>query len=499
MLALLIFQALTGDIYDSTPLTVNLDPGWTPETYAEWCLGEPEFQPLAVRTILRTDASPDLLILFEEGLTDSLDAGLLDQWTGDIVLEGLSVEVAEITYAEPWELREYLQERAAEGLEGAVLVGALPAPWSALDNAFLDDSEQFPSDYFYMDLDGLWEDLWIGYPSEGKPGADGMYDTWKGDLSPEIYVGRIKVDNLSGVGDPTELLNAYLQRNHEWRTVPPSGTPTALCYVDNDWAAWGPSYQNALEYLYDDVVLVNDVDSTNGTDYRFNRLPADYEWISPFVHSSPLLHQWSPGPNTQWFHIVPALPQARFYNLFACSNARFTTTNNMGAVYTFGTSTGLASVGSSKSGSMLGFGEFYYPMGQGSSIGEGYMAWWDYIAEGGLSPSELSWHLGMVLLGDPTLVPAMYLLGLEEGADPSTGVPGLEASANPCRGSVEFRVTGFAEGELRLYDTAGRLAASSLFSGGSCLLEVSRLEPGVYFARAVSGTVSVSTSVVVCR
>jgi hypothetical protein len=499
MLALLLSVAMTGDIYDETPLTVNMDPGWSPETFAEWRLGEPAFEPLAVRTILRTDASPDFLILFETGLTDSLDDGLLDQWTGDIALEGLSVEVVEITYTEPWELREYLQARHAEGLLGAVLVGNLPVPWSALDNGFLDDSEQFPSDYFYMDLDGLWEDLWIGYPSEGRPGADSMYDTWKGDLDPEIYVGRIRVDNLSGVGDPTDLLNAYLQRNHEWRTVPPSGTPTALCYVDNDWASWGPGYQNAMEYLYDDVVLVNDVDSTNGTDYRYNRLPADYEWISPFVHSSPLMHQWSPGPNTNWFHIVPALPQARFYNLFACSNARFTSANNMGAVYTFGTSTGLASVGSTKSGSMLSFGQFYYPMGEGASIGEAYSAWWDFIAEGGLSASELSWHMGMVLLGDPTLVPGMYLLGMEEVEEPSAGSPVLEISVNPCRGIVEFSMTGLVEGELRLYDTSGRLAASAPFSGGSCVLEVSGMEPGVYLARAVSGIASVSTSLVVCR
>jgi hypothetical protein len=499
MLALLLFAALTGDIYDETPLTVNMDPGWTPGTFAESRLVEPAFQPFAVRSILRTDASPDLVILFETGLTDSLEDGLLEQWTGDIAIEGLSVEVAEITYSEPWELREYLLERHAGGLEGAVLVGNLPAPWSALDNGFLDDSEQFPSDYFYMDLDGLWEDLWIGYPSQGRPGTDGMYDTWRGDLAPEIYVGRIRVDNLPGVGDPTVLLNAYLQRNHSWRTIPPSDSPTALCYVDNDWATWGPGYQSAMEYLYDDVVLVNDVDSTNGTDYRYNRLPADYEWISPFVHSSPLLHQWSPGPNTNWFHIVPAMPQARFYNLFACSNARFTTDNNMGAVYTFGTSTGLASVGSTKSGSMLSFGQFYYPMGEGSSIGEGYMAWWEYIADEGLSASELSWHMGMVLLGDPTLVPAMYLLGIGEGAEPPAGGPGLSTSVNPCRGMVEFSITGFAQGELRMYDTSGRLAASVPFSGGTCALEVSGLEPGVYYARAVSGTASVSASVVVCR
>ena len=98
-------------------------------------------------------------------------------------------------------------------------------------------NETFPSDYFYMDLDGVWEDNWIGYPGIGTAGQDSVYDGWSGDLFPEIYTGRI-VTSVLPLGDEYELIEAYLTRLHEWR-VNGDPAPNALCYVDDDWAAWG--------------------------------------------------------------------------------------------------------------------------------------------------------------------------------------------------------------------------------------------------------------------
>ena len=497
MLLALISLALLGDIYDETPLTINPYPDQIPETYQEWLSGQPEPVPLNVRTIVSSDADAEFIVIFEAGLTDSLEAGMLDQWIGDIALQGLEVEVVEITYTEPEEIREYLTGLWNDGLEGGVLVGNLPVPWSLTDDNKTRAGEMFPSDYFYMDLNGDWEDLWIGYPSEMTPGTDGIYDTWSGDLGPEIYMGRMKLDNLTSVGDPTDMLNTYLQRNHEWRLNGDPGPLTALCYVDNDWSYWGSGYATAMGYLYDDVVLVNQVDSTNGTDYLENRLPGEYVWISPFVHSGPWSHAWEPGPSTQWNQIIPAMPQARFYNLFACSNARFTTPRNMGSVYTFGTSTGLASVGSTKSGAMLSFGQFYFPLSLGDSMGEAYSEWWEYIAAGGLTPSEEYWHLGMVVLGDPTLIPAMHMLGIEEG--PATGGGNLQLMAygNPCRGSAVFRLNSPVTGSAALYDTFGRMVVETGAIDGECSFDVSGLAGGMYMARVTVEGVSATASVVV--
>jgi hypothetical protein len=228
--------------------------------------------------------------------------------------------------------------------------------------------------------------------------------------------------------------------------------------------------------LYDDVELVNQVDSTNGTDYRFNRLQEGYTWISPFVHSSPTLHQWSPGPNTTSGHIWMDQPPSRFYNLFACSNCRFTSNWCMGCTYVFGTETGIAAVGSTKSGAMLQFAQFYIPLGNGASFGEAYQEWWNYIIAGGFTPGEQYWHLGMVVLGDATVMPAMHMLGIED--DPLQSVPSILFSANPARGSV----TVTAGGDFTVMDMTGRRVAS-----GSDGETVSGLETGIYLVRAENG------------
>ena len=496
MILLMIFLTITGDVYDDTPMTINPDPSYVQGTYEEWIQGQPEYQPLRVTTIAGTDGA-DFVLIFEEGLTDSLDAGLLDQWTTDIASQGLSFEVIEVTYSTPEDLKSYLTVKYTEGLEGAVLVGDLPVPWSVLEDEYKQSGAVFPSDYFYMDLDGNWEDNWIGYPFMNNPGQDGRYDTFSGSLDPEIYVGRIKIDNLSQVGDPTEILNNYVQRNHEWRLNGDTEPLNALCYVDDDWAFWGTGYQSSMQHLYPNTELVNDTAATNGTDYLDNKLPGNYVWISPYVHSNPGGHYWSPGPTTFWNDLVPALPQAHFYNLFACSNCRFTTVHCMGAVYAFCTSTGLASIGSTKSGAMLQFTPFYLPLGTGGSLGEAYSDWWAYIAAGGLTPSELSWHLGMVLLGDPTLIPAMHMLGIEDEENNASPAD-ITFAENPCRGvlSVSYPAD---HGDVELYDTSGRLVATGSLECSACTIQLSSLNAGCYIARITAGNTTASASVVILK
>ena len=498
MIPIMIVLALLGDVYDYTPVTMNPDPDYVAGTYEEWLEQQPDYQPFSAKTIMGSDGA-QFLLLFEDGLTDSLEAGLLEQWTADIGAQGLSWEVVEITYSTPEDLKDYLLFKYSDGLEGAVLVGDLPVAWVMLENSFGGD-EHFPCDYFYMDLDGTWEVLWVGYPSSGNPGSDGKYDTFSGSLEPEIYTGRIKMDNLTSLGDPIEMLNAYIERNHVWRLNGGPDPLTALCYVDDDWAGWGSSYRNAMQQLYPNTILVNDYNGTNGTDYLETRLPDTYVWISPYVHSGPNTHYWAQGPTTNWDEIVPANPQAHFYNLFACSNSRFTTSRSMGAVYAFCTSTGLASVGSTKTGSMLNFSFFYSPMGQGASIGEAYMDWWEYVAINGLSSYEKSWHLGMVLLGDPTLLPAMHLLGIEDDeSDETEPQSGLVIAQNPCQSQLILTYAEVEQGTVELYDTSGRLVASGTLEDSSCTMSVSSIGTGFYIVRVTAAGVSAQASVIILK
>jgi len=487
---------LLGGIYEDTPFTVSLDPNFDEmECYREWLETRPPVVAFESSTISGTDGAQFLLI-FQEGLTDSLEDGYLNRWTADIQSQGLSTEVVEVTYSTVEELRSYLQTKYSQGMEGAVLVGDLPVPWSLLE----DDSDLagaiFPSDYYYMDLDGIWEDNWMGWPSSGVPGSDGFFDTISGNLDPEIYIARIKISNLTELGDPTDILNDYLDRNHSWRLTGDPEPLNALCYVDDDWEPWAYSYQAAMETLYPNTELVSSPSATNGTDYINNRLPGNYVWISPFVHSTPHLHSWSPGPSTTWDQIVPALPQAHFYNLFACSNSLFTANHCMGSVYALCSNAGLASVGSTKSGAMLDFVHFYAPMGDGASLGEAYREWWDHVAQGGLSAYERSWHLGMVVIGDPTLMPAMHMLGIEDQG--SSFTPGVSLSSNPARLQLEVEFPA-AGASVELYDISGRLAVRGTISESVCTLDLVGLSSGVYVVRVSDGTLSGYATVTVTQ
>lgn len=175
------------------PMTVDLT-GADPGTWEEWAAGEPSTVPLTVEPLIvpPAGASTDFAVLFEEGLADSLQPGTIERWVADMTPWVGGVLAAEVSYSTPEELRAWLSDMHADGLQGVVLVGDLPVAWVMMDNAFTRDSETFPCDYFYMDLDGLWQDLWIGYPSAGIPGSDGKYDTWDtSGMAPEIYCARI--------------------------------------------------------------------------------------------------------------------------------------------------------------------------------------------------------------------------------------------------------------------------------------------------------------------
>ena len=94
-------------------------------------------------------------------------------------------------------------------------------------------------------------------------------------------------------------------------------------------------------------------------------------------------------------------PPVSFYNLFCCGPGRFTDINYLAGSYIFNTTYGLITVASAKSGSMLNFQDFTFPLNQGKTLGDAFMEWFD--AQAPYQLWEKEWYYGMVLLGDPTL------------------------------------------------------------------------------------------------
>jgi uncharacterized repeat protein (TIGR01451 family) len=381
---------------DEIPVTRWVSPdGSQPLTFAQWQARQPPPAPLHLERIYVSEPQPSaaggpVRVLVNPGLYDGI-AGSLAQWVADVEGAGWTVAVYSASFPDAPALRAYLAGIA--DLEGCLLIGDFPVPWYETDEF---EHEEFPIDLFYMDLDGSW----------GDGDGDGIYDSHTGNIAPEIWVGRLTASPLMlGDSDEISLLNNYFAKNHAYRSRELVLPLRALMYVDDDWEPWAYEWGGNLALVYEDTTVISNPEVTTAWDYG-DRLDDNYEWIQVCAHSWPGGHGflYNAGQDWSWFYVSELYdidPHAFFYNLFACSGARYVEVDYLGGWYVFVDTYGLAAVGSTKTGSMLGFGEFYGPLGEGASLGEAFQIWFEEV---GLY--DQAWHYGMTLLGDPTLTTA---------------------------------------------------------------------------------------------
>lgn len=403
---------------DLIPVTRNLDPINHPVLSREEYQTRHSYQETSFRELNRVrtavgDTDPNrternLLIIVDFDLQLQI-ATALDRYQQDLQLQQLSSILVAFNGTSVENLRSLILEYDdSEALSGVFLIGDLPTAWFELYDDFDDDgvpdeewASVFPCDLFFSDLDGLWADLDL----------NGNYDFHGGGMEPDIWIGRIKGDNLSlAPASEADLINSYFERNHLFRQGFLTTSNTALAYVDDDWASGGNEFAAALANGWDEVELIDHINDTNAEDYRSARLPADYDYIQVMVHSGPDAHYfyWNDHQDYELvenWELHGINPTARFYNLFACSNAHFETDNSMGSLYLLDNDHGLIAVGSTKTGSMLYFEDYYTPLGADSTFGAAMQHWWTQNVDvnGVVNMWRRSWFYGMVTLGDPAL------------------------------------------------------------------------------------------------
>ena len=319
----------------------------------------------------------------------------LEQYVKDVACEGWFATVYRVKAGTPAELRNFIIGK--KPIVGALMVGSLPTAWFEMDNDFNGAHSEYPCDLFYMDLDGTWSD----------PDNDGKFSAHSANVSPEIWIGRLWTPTAGG--NDAVLVNDYFARNHAFRKGRFGCSDRALAFVDDDWQGFGDC---ALDSMFPpaNIEVITDANTTDGDRYKaeINQMRA---WAQVCAHSSPGGHSFKVGGSGEWVansylrDVNP--PNAYFYNLFACSNALFTQADYMAGWYLFDKAggsacSGLAAVGSTKSGSMLAFENFYAPMAGGKTIGEAFVTWWQSLGAAH-DLGEIQWYYGMVLLGDPTL------------------------------------------------------------------------------------------------
>ena len=133
----------------------------------------------------------------------------------------------------------------------------------------------------------------------------------------------------------------------------------------------------------------------------------EFEFIQLSAHSSPIRHRFDYIDSVEYLYfntIYSICNRAIGYNLFCCSACNWDLSGAegfLGASYLFNNNKCMFVVGSTKTGSMLGFSDFYTPLGNGSSVGAAMKLWWLNFCGASHSLSEIWWHYGMSILGDP--------------------------------------------------------------------------------------------------
>jgi hypothetical protein len=481
-----------------------------PLSFAEWHSG---LQPRSwhVKTIIpasRFDNRVDFFV--QETLVAALQQSL-DTLAADLAGETTDVAVFSVSGTSAESLKALLAAEYQTGMTSAVLVGDLPIAWFQMIDDFSgqganDGYEEFPCDLFFMDLDGLWKDSMVRLDLLDSlvPGSDSIYDLHEGSITPEISVSRLPA---SKIGSAETLLVSYFDKNHRYRSQQMPVSDRALVYIDDDWVPNAAEWYSDVGLLYPNRVFMSDSEKTRIADYQPRIDSAAYQWISLMSHSWPGGHAmyYHNKDSMDWFYAtsIPSLdPHANFYNLFACSNARFVEGGYCGGCYVFQTSDGLGAIGSAKTGSMLAFADFYAPLGQGTSLGEAFRQWFGAQLADGCESWERSWYYGMCLIADGTLKPLVPQTGIADHSASSfiphpSAFPLVRLLANPARNRVRFELNlrQSASCRITLFDRTGRtvrtVAQGSLSAGTHNLsADVANLPAGVYFLSLSAGTSS---------
>lgn len=277
----------------------------------------------------------------------------------------------------------------SHGVEGALLVGDLPAAMFRFPNG---NREIFPTDLYLQDRDARFIDT----------NNDGYFDRCLDphhELEVDIYTSRL-------IGTEAQLL-AYFARAERYRREGPLVDRSAYIFIDDDWSGMDTSDAFHLDQLYREVEIVQARADSSLENYTEKLTGGGAEFVYQWVHGAP------PGTYSGWLAfdhmgaqdklfadaIIESNFQASFVNMANCYGARFTDVQlSVAEAYTVGTDYGLAVIGSTKVGAVADPRPFHESLANGKRWGEAYQEWFNN--EG---MKNESWHLGIVLMGDPLL------------------------------------------------------------------------------------------------
>lgn len=325
------------------------------------------------------DCDLDITVLVADALAGPLDRALA-VYLDDLRTAGHQAEVIPVSPGTAADLRGLLGDHVADyDIEGALLVGDLPAAW--YEQTAFETYEEFPCDIYLMDLDATWTD------GDG----DGMLDGHTA-LSADIFVSR-----LTGSAGKIE---DYFDKLHDRRTSGPVLPQAAFIFMDDDWEPWAGNY--GLDAVYASVDLLSGAAATDRPAYLARMEGAGAEFVYQWIHAYPqaLYIMHNGGYQIVYLSDIDAgNHRGTFLNLFNCSGARFTEPGGcLSQGYLLRTDYGLADIGSTKTGGIHTPDVFHARLASGATWGEAFRAWYNDTGKW-----DDDWYLGIVIAGDPLL------------------------------------------------------------------------------------------------
>jgi PGF-pre-PGF domain-containing protein len=335
-----------------------------------------------------------VLVVVASNIYDSIQTEL-SQYLHDLKNEGFITEVINYGGTSPIELRNIIRSYNPDGL---FFIGDLPIAWFEILK--IDESkperplirEVFPTDYFYMDLDGVWLDN----------DNNGYFDEHTGNVGPEVFLGRLKTSNMDLIGDEVSIAKDYLKRVHAYKTGLMATENKLLVYWPEE-AASLRIYLDSLPKIYE---TVNIVEYPEGSEEDLKqKLLEGYQ----FVILGGRGHSWSSFismENDKLYNseVVATNPQSQFYVLYSCDNSRYTDPNFIAGCFAY-TGKGLVTIGTSKGGGGIPPSRpaniVFESLTYGESFGVAIKKLFENITALE-SPGRYEYY-STVLIGDPTL------------------------------------------------------------------------------------------------
>jgi hypothetical protein len=309
-------------------------------------------------------------------------------------------------------------------LDSVILVGSLPAQFMEYTNPCNRAHEVFPTDYYFMDLDCVWQD------NDGNGIIDAQVAGANATLWPEIACGRIDAKiNSYCLEQEKVVINNYFERNIQQRRAQ-FLVNKALVYNEDEFASMFVPYIYRL-YKKDNVDHIYDYTTTSADDF-INRISGHYDWLDTTVHGTPstmsFVQRFRNEEIVRTIDVRDAGMQTYFSFIDSCGPGRFTEGgsdwNNdwgyLGGYFILGNTNGLACISNTAPHYCISRDQFYNELGNvgvdipTGTIGKAFKSFLKdayfnpFIDLRGLNKPQNTPYMyvhSYVLLGDPTLKP----------------------------------------------------------------------------------------------